>query len=159
MVVDGDRQLAMVAMARSATTVDQGATKVEANGSCKGARRRRSGSGKGALLAGHVYGEHKAARRVLGGVERRVRDGEECARALPISSGAGRRGGTRVGHGGGAASSLKTRGHEVEQVAGVIHPILEDVPGLLTGRTGLWSLKQSCSSPDALQPLFRMPVN
>ena len=88
-----------------------------------------------------------------------MRDGDECARALPINNDTGRGGGMRVGHGGGAASTWKTRGHEAEQVAGVIHPILEAMLGLLTGRTGLWSLKQSCSSHDALQPLFRMPVH
>ena len=88
-----------------------------------------------------------------------MRDGKDCAWALPISNSAGRGGGTCIGHGGGAASAWKTRGHEVEQVAGVIYPILEAVPGLLMGRTGLWSLKQSCSSPDALQLLFRFPVH
>ena len=88
-----------------------------------------------------------------------MRDGEECARALLISSGAGRGGGTRIDHGGGTSSAWKTHGHEVELVAGMIHPILEVVPGLLTGRTGLWSLKQSCFSPHALQPLFRMLVH
>jgi len=99
------------------------------------------------------------ARAAPGGVERRVRDGEECARDLPISSGASRGGGTHVGHGGGAVSAWKTRGHDVEQVAGVIHTILEAVLGLITCRTGLWSLKQSCSSPDALQLLFRVPIH
>jgi len=42
--------------------VEQGAAKVDANGSCKGVRRRRNGSGKGVLLAVHGYGEHKATR-------------------------------------------------------------------------------------------------
>ena len=37
--------------------MDLGAAEVEANGSGKGARRRRNDSGKGALLAGHV--KHK----------------------------------------------------------------------------------------------------
>ena len=88
-----------------------------------------------------------------------MRDGEECARTLLISSGAGRVGGTCVIHGGGMASAWKTHGHEVEHVAGVIDPILEAVLGLITCRTGLWSLKQSCSSPDALQLLFRFLVH
>ena len=66
-----------------------------------------------------------------------------------------REAGARLGHGGGAASAWKTCGHEVEHEAGVIHLILEAVLGLITCRTGLWSLKQSCSSPDALQLLFR----
>ena len=61
-----------------------------------------------------------------------MRDGEECAWALPISSGAVKGGGTRVGHGGGMDSTWKTRRHEVEQVADVIHPILEAALGMIT---------------------------
>ena len=95
------------------------------------------------------------ARAAPGRVERRVRDGEKCARPLPISSGTGRGGGMHVGHGGGTASAWNTCGHEVEHVASVIHLILEAVLGLITCRTRLWSLKQSCSFPDALQLLFR----
>ena len=53
--------------------VEQGAAKVDANGSCKGVRRRRNGSGKGVLHAVHGYGEHKATRRALG---ERLRQGE-----------------------------------------------------------------------------------
>jgi len=56
--------------------VEQGAAKVDANGSCKGVRRRRNGSGKGVMLVVHGYGEHKAMRRALG---ERLRRGEASA--------------------------------------------------------------------------------
>ena len=56
--------------------MEQGAAKVDANGSCKGVRRRRNGSGKEVLHAVHGYGEHKATRRALG---ERLRRGEGSA--------------------------------------------------------------------------------
>jgi len=44
----------------------------------------------------------------------------------------GREAGAHAGHGGGAASAWKTCEHEVEHMAGVIHPILEAMLGLIT---------------------------
>ena len=97
----------------------------------------------------------------------RVQGRAEGVRASALGLGAhsrrmqrhGKEAGARISHGGGAASAWKTRGHEVEHVAGVIHLILEAVLGLITCQMGLWSLKQSCSSPDAVQLLFRFPIN
>ena len=43
----------------------------------------------------------------------------------------------------GAAGARRPHIHSTEQVAGVIHPIMEAVLGLATGRTGPWALKQS----------------
>ena len=85
--------------------VEQGAAKVDANGSCKGVRRRRNGSGKEVLHAVHGYGEHKATRRALGERLRRGEASAEWSSGARLSS-TWRRGGERRRRG-------RPRGREV----------------------------------------------